>query len=152
MLLPMQGSMLLALCLQGSFPALRSLSQAAAGDVYTPRKDTAWSAISWVTTFQTTSSLQTPHSEINGPAWAGVLRYSSQKAEGSCSLLFGVKRYIILKPTFIRPTPERCWTFATSPENEGCKPTSTYLKNSNIDLLLNSYMIIQKFLIIWSFA
>ena len=29
---------------------------------------------------------------------------------------------------------------------------STYLKNTNIELLINNYIIIQQFLIIWSFA
>lgn len=53
------------------------------------------------------------------------------------------------KANLYRLTPERWWTSATSPENEGRTLLSTYLKNCNIDLLLNNYMIIQKFLIIW---
>lgn len=111
----------------------------------------SWNAISWVTAFKTTSSLQSPDSETSTPARARVVRYSSQKAESSCPLLLGVKKYRILKPTFT-DSLLRCWTSAISPENEGCRSLSTYLKNSNIHLLLNNYMTIQKFLIIRSRA
>lgn len=123
--------------------------QAAAGHLYTSTTDTAWSAINWVTAFQTTSSLQSLHSETSTGKSAQVLITENR---GQLLPVVWSEKIHHFKASLYRLTPERCWTSATSPENEGCKPLSTYLKSSNIDLLVHNYMIIQKFLIIWSFA
>lgn len=92
----MQGSMLLALCLHRSFPAVRSLRLLL--DTCTHPQQTQPEVPS--TGSQLFRLPQVYRAYILKPAQARVLRYSSQKAEGSCCLLFGVKKYIILKPAF----------------------------------------------------
>lgn len=74
------------------------------------------------------------------------------ESRGQLPPVVGSEKIQNFKANLYRLTPERCWTSATS-ENEGCKSLSTYLKNSNIDLiLLNNYMTVQKFFIIRSRA
>lgn len=108
-------------------------------------------AISWVTAFQTTSSLQSPHWNQH-PSMSKSAQVPITESRGQLLPVVWSEKIHNFKANLYRLTPERCWTSATSPENEGCKPLSTFLKNLNTDLLLNNYMIIQKFLIIWSFA
>lgn len=88
-----------AVCLQGSFQ-LWGASARLLLDTCTHPGQTQLKCHQLGYSFQTTSSLQSPHSETSTPARARVVRYSSQKAESSCPLLLGVKKYRILKPTF----------------------------------------------------
>lgn len=75
--------------------------------------------------FQTTSSLQSPHWNqypITGKS-AQVLITESR---GQVLPLVWSEKIHNFKANLYRLTPERCWPSATSPENEGCKPLSTW--------------------------
>lgn len=123
--LPMQGSTLLALCLQGSFPALEE-----------PQPGCCWRCVH----IQDRHSLKCHQlgyifsdyfKSVDFTLWN---QYPS--IGKSAQVLITESRRQLLpvvwsekihnfKANLYRLTPERCWKSATSPENEGCKPLST---------------------------